>query len=410
MLIPGYQPRMVRVIFLLCMLSGLAWWLHGEQERGRFRRLDEGFLDFLLATAREEMKPDPSKLSEVVLVRLREEDKEEYAAWPPLPIDYQMIVKNLAPYEPAVLVMADPLHWPEPKPEFIDSLAQALLPIPRVVLAASVSSEGTADNESLQTLNERLPSINRSSDAAHAWPDARRVVAMPEPALRQADIGLVVVPASRAVAVHVSEKLMPSLELQALSNAGRVPFEKIRVTTGPGAGVHLSDAWFVPTPPNGTWAATEVPMTKVNALDLMVPEVTGADADLTKALGKGKTIILGIDRDSPGSPSKAAQCAATVAAALALPRVNVLPETGQYIAWGIAGSLGLLLLAWPKHKALTRALLFLFLALTASYLAFQSLQVWCPPAIPSALIAASGVLVRLFGRRHLEASAAKIES
>jgi hypothetical protein len=51
---------MVRAIFLLSVLSGLAWWLHGEQDRGRFRELDESFLDFLLGNARQEMKPDPA--------------------------------------------------------------------------------------------------------------------------------------------------------------------------------------------------------------------------------------------------------------------------------------------------------------------------------------------------------------
>lgn len=390
---------MVRAILLLSVLSGLAWWLHGEQERGRFRRLDEGFLDFLLANARQEMKPDSAKLNDVVFLQLREEDKGEYAAWPPLPIDYQMIVKNLATYEPSVLVIADPLLWPEPKPEFIDSLAQALLPIPRIILAASVSSDVTADEGSIKVLRERIPVISRSDNQGNPLPEVKRVDAMPEPALaRQSDIG-VVMQGSAHVAVRAREDLMPSLELQALANAGQVPFERIRITTGPGAGVHFSDAWFVPTPPNGTWGTTNVAITKVNALDLMVPEVTGTDTDLAKALGKGKTIILGMARDAGGATSKASQCAATVASALALPRVNVLSPTGQFIAWGIAGSLGLLLLLWPKHKAITRALLFLFLALTASYLAFQALQVWCPPAIPSALIAASGLLVRLFGRR-----------
>lgn len=52
-------------------------------------------------------------------------------------------------------------------------------------------------------------------------------------------------------------------------------------------------------------------------------------------------------------------------------------------------------------------MLFLFLALTASYLAFQALQVWS--TIPSVLIAASGVLVRLLGRRHTEVPTAKSE-
>ena len=68
---------MLRGFALLALLSGLAWWLNGEREHGRFREVDEVFLDFMLANARPQLKPDPAKLGEVVFVRLREEDKKE---------------------------------------------------------------------------------------------------------------------------------------------------------------------------------------------------------------------------------------------------------------------------------------------------------------------------------------------
>jgi hypothetical protein len=43
-------------------------------------------------------------------------------------------------------------------------------------------------------------------------------------------------------------------------------------------------------------------------------------------------------------------------------------------------------------------ILLLFLALTASYLAFQSNLTWGPPAIPAIIIAVSGLYARLFAK------------
>jgi hypothetical protein len=399
---------MVRSILLVILLSGLAWWLHGEQERGRFRQVDEGFLDFLLANTRQELKPDPTRLGDVVLVRLREEDKNEYAGWPPLPIDYQMIVKNLAAHEPAVLVMAEPLHWPEPKPQFIDQLAQTLLPLPRVVLAAGAGYGGEPDRSASPIPSERLPAIRRADDAAGALPKLTNWTAAPEAELaRQSDVG-VVIAGSQASAARSGDRVVPSLELQALSNAGQVPFDRVRLTTGPGAGVHLGDEWFVPTLSDGQWTRSDVVIKTVNALDLLVPDVNEAGEETSQALGKGKTLVIGIDNDS-SSPTAARLTAKTIASALALPRLHALSNMGELSAWGVAALLGLSLLRWPKHKALSRALLFLFIALTTSYLAFQNFQIWCPPAIPAALIAASGVLVRLFGRRHEEVPTTEVQ-
>jgi hypothetical protein len=387
---------MVRSLLLLTLLSGLAWWLHGEQQRGRFREVDDQFLDFLLANTRDDLKPDPAKLDGVVFLRMREEDKAEYAAWPPQPIDYQMMIKGLAPYEPATLIIAEPLQWPQPKPEFIEQLAQTLLPMPSVVLAAGATTGGKADATSTALSGEHLPDVT-AHGPTQVLPALSTINAPPEPALaRQSDVGCVL-PGKQSMAFLLGTRAVPSLEWMAIANATHTPLRLQRLNLGAGAGLHVGDELFVPLQPDGSLPPSTVTVPAINALDLMTAALTDADVELAKTLGKGKVMVLGIDNDR-ATPTTARLCAQAVAAALAMPRVQVLSRVQQIIAWGVAALLGLSLLLLPKTKGMSRALLYLFLALTASYLAFQSFKIWCPPAIPAALIAASGLFARAFGR------------
>lgn len=394
---------MLRAVILLSLLSGLAWWLHGEQQRGRFREIDDTFLDILLASTRDDLKPDPAKLSEVVFLRMREEDKKEYAGWPPQPIDYQMIVKALNASEPAALVIAEPLSWPVPKPDFIEPLAQTLLPLP-VIQAAGAAVEGTKDAAAVTFANDHLPAVTVRGPAS-ALPEITTFDRPPEPALlNQSDLGCFVA-AKPATAFRLGARVLPSLEWMAIANATHTPLLFQRLTLGPGAGLHVGDELFVPLNPDGTLPASTVAVPTINALDLMTAALTDDDAVLAQTLGKGKTLVLGIDNDS-STPTPARRTAQAIASALALPRVHALPAVQQFVAWGVSALLGLSLLFLPKTKGLTRSLLLLFLAVTASYLAFQGFKIWCPPAIPAALILASGLFVRLFGRPPAAATAA----
>ena len=213
---------MIRAFILLLLLSGLGWGLYHEQTRGRFQSVDETFVDFLLANARAGLKPDASKLGDVVFVRLREEDQKEYESWPPSPSDYQMIVKGLAPFEPGVLVFADPLNWPEPKPDTIPSLAQALLPIPSVVLAAQAAEKGKADEATQAFAKEYLPSLAKLSGQPELLPELPSLTRLPEPPFRQSDVGVVTTP-QLSFALRDNTRAVPSLILAAISRRSASP-------------------------------------------------------------------------------------------------------------------------------------------------------------------------------------------
>lgn len=375
---------MIRSTILLALLGSLAWWLHGEQEKGRLRQIDEGFLDFLLANTRDELKPDPAKLDRVVFVAMNESEKAEYSAWPPAPLDYHMIVKALAAYEPEVVVITETLSWPEPKPQFIDQLGSTLRPFPHVVTGVRASSNAG----DLAFARERLPVVTNVRGKTDALPLIGSIESVPEPELvRVSDAGVLTTPVS--IGQRLDDGIAPSLEMQVLAHALHVPFAHQRIVIGPGAGLHLGDEFFVPLNVDGSFTKASVTVPEVNAVDVMTP--VGAGVDVT--IPKGRILVIGKGDD------ETRQRVQIMAASLALPTLSVVSFAVEVVAWSLAALLALWMLSMPRTKAFMRAFLFLFAALTASYLAFQAMKVWCPPAIPAAIIVAGGLFARCFGRR-----------
>jgi hypothetical protein len=400
-----------RAVALLALLAGLAFYLDREQRAGRFQRADEVYLDFLLGNARERFDPARQAITDqVVFVRLREEEREEYSAWPPLPADWRMIVTSLAAYEPDVLVIPTPLRWGEPLPEFLGQLHEALLPFPSVVLGAEAASAGEAAPESVALLREILPRINRMDGDPGQLRAAGDAQAVPIAEVRrQMEIGLVIADVAAAgvpLAVRMGGEVMPSLVLQALSRHSRAPYLQQRLRLGAGAGAHIGGGLYVPLSPGGELqiaAATAVP--SVNALDLMTGSLADALSAGDKAkLGRGKIIVIGLDRD--GAPSLASTQARALAQALSFPRLRVLERREQWLVCGAAAFLALSLLWCRRSRAVRAGLVLIFLAFVVTFLLFQASLIWCPPALPAAIIAAGAVFSRLFGREARAAETA----
>ena len=306
------------------------------------------------------------------------------------------MVKAIAAHAPLALVIDAPLSWGEPAPDFIPELADALLPLPHVIAGIDVSTgSGTlADGPALQ----RLPQITNLNDESHALLIATEVKAAPAAAIAsKVELGChsSADPEQLAMAYRVAQRVVPSMLLQALTAVTNTPFSQQRLSTGGGAGLHLGDGVYVPLDERACLklanSSASAQMPTIDALDLMTPTLAGDESsDLTKALGTGKVIVLGLD--------KAAPLARGITEALARPRIRELLGWQQWSIWGAAALLGMHLLHRPRAKALSRMLLLLFLALTTSYLAFQNNLTWCPPAIPAMIIAVSGVFARMFGK------------
>lgn len=407
----------LRSAILLLILGALGYQLDREQRDGRFQQADDVFLDFMLANVRERLVADPSKLSdEVVLVRMREEDKAEYGAWPPPPIDWQMVLKGLVPFDPEVVVIATPLTWGQPPPDFVAEVGQALLPFSSVVLAVeggvSKDREDPKDGKdttlaAVRLLKDAMPSLTRIDGDSALLPVVASVTAMPEEVIRrQIELGLT--PASPEItkdsaalpfALRIGDAIAPSLTLQALSRFTRTPYAQQRLRLGPGAGGHLGGGIYVPLDDHGRITVKPtVTIPSVNALNFMTGNLAdGLSAEDKTKVGKNKIVVIGIDNDKPEPSITRIQTAALIDA-LSLPRIHAIGQMERWLICGIAALLGCLLPRFRGGKALRTGLILIFGALVVSYLVFQSHLTWFPPTVPAALLAASTLFAMLFGR------------
>lgn len=401
----------LRLILLLSCLGPVAWHLDGEQRAGRFQHVDDLFLDFLVANARERLSKPASAENEdqVAFVALREEQKGEYAAWPPPPLDWQTLFKALQPYEPRVLVIATPLNWGRPSPEFVPAVAEALLLFDQVVQGIEIQPAESVPKipPFMGDLAEVLPRFQRVDGPLSSAAAFSALITAPDPALRPAgDMGLLAVRQSAKgwslpYALLAEDTLIPSLLAQTFSRLTLSPYALHRLRLGPGAGAYLADGTFVPLQNDGSLAvnsATSVPV--INALDLMTGTLADALSPADKeALGKGKVIVIGPDHEENASPRGAYLHAQALAQTLSLPKLQKLTQIQQWIAWGIAAlAAAWLVLRVRRGRAFWMGIGLIFCALVISFIAFQAGLLWCPPTIPAALIAIGAILGMIIGR------------
>lgn len=423
---------MFRRLALLILLGGLGWQLNREQQAGRFRESDHLFLDFLLANNRDrfETKGGPAVSSDqVVFLRIREEDRVDYVEWPPQPLDWQMMLGSLAPYEPDVVVLATPLAWGGfSKPEFLPALAQALISLPNAVQSAEVRllPAGDAAPQGLPSPEEVLGQPPPAP--AHVAGDvtlARQIgtwLVPPDPALRgTVEGGFTVLPYTepgKAVVevpliLRTGTTLVPSLALQALTRHRRTPYAGQWLRLGAGAGLHLGEGWFLPLTDSGSFVVnSQLSVPSINALDLMTGGLADALSAQDKAiLGKGKIVVVGIDNDR-GAPSSARLQAQLVAQALALPSASSLDLRLQWAVWGVVGALTVLILpsVRSRGRAIWAGLGLIFAGLVTSYLVFQSNLLWCPASAPALLVVGGMLFVFVFGPARRKGSKAPAPS
>lgn len=403
---------LIRILLLLSCLATCGWFVLKEQQAGRLQRVDDLFLDFLVANARQRFaNPDPRAGHDVAFVRLREESAKDYAAWPPPPLDWRTILTSLKPFEPSVIVIASPLAWGRPAPDFIPALADALRPFPSVVLGVEAKM---ADRDSdapafMGDLKDSIPSFQSVDGDVSLALKLGSLITAPDPALRdQGELGLLSMRQSQdrwllPYAVREGDTLAPSILAQALARATRSPYAAQRIRLGAGGGAYLENGVFIPLEPSGEMAVDrKFPVPTVDALNLMTGALADGTSDEDKAaLGRGKIIVLGFDSDAPGTTSAYARpYARALAQALALPRLRKLSLAQQWAVWGAASLAGLwLVLRVRRGRAIITGIGLVFLALALSFVSFQSGLLWCPPTLPVALLLTGALAASVFGAK-----------
>ena len=398
------ESMLLRLLIWFVILAPMAWWMDREQAAGRFQKVDELFLDFLIANSREKLTtPDPSPpKGEVLFVRLDPAERNEYAGWPAQPIDWQMIFNGLREADDAVIVIPEPLSWGKPSPDFIPVLAESMVPFSSIVLGVEAQIDANLAGPAFTGgLGDVMPRFVKLSGELQRAPAFSALIAAPDNQLRRhAELGLMV---ERRLPYVLREEntFMPSVLAQALARHTHTPYATHRFVLGPGAGAYLQSGFFVPLQGNGD-VVFDSPMdvSSINALDFLSGGLANTLSVENQARIRAAKIIV-IGTDDTAQPGVARAHAQALAGILRLPRLRVLDRFEQLILWSFAALAGLwIVLRMPRQKAITRGLLFLFLTIVMGFLGFQTTLLWFPPTIPITFLSVSAVIGRLIGRRH----------
>lgn len=399
----------LRAILTLICLAATAWYLDGVQKSDRFQKVDDWFLDFLVANTRPRFEKAETA-GGVALVELREQDRAEYASWPPPPLDWQTLLKELSVYEPDVLLITTPLNWGQPAPDFTPAVAEALLKFPGVILGIEAPLE---DGEKkgpafLGEVGSLLPRFREVSGDAELTRQLAGPLTVPDPLVRVSnEVGLMCVRKADEewklpYAVFNGETLLPTVLAQTLALASRSPYEGgHRLRLGAGAGAYLLGGVYVPLENSGEFSVPDLDtVPTVNALQFMSGSLADALSDEDKASLK-KTSVLVVGTTATNAQASFSRLyARALNHLLALPKIRVLTQMEQWVAWAIAAAAALwMVLKVRRTKAVKTGLALIFAAFIASYLLFQSNLLWCPPTLPVALIAVGMLLGKMIGRK-----------
>lgn len=403
-----------RFVFTLLCLAGSTWYLAGEQRQGKLDFLADKFLNFLVISARDRFEKT-APAGKVALVEIREEDRADYASWPPPPLDWQTLLKGLQPYHPEVLVIVPPLNWGQPSLDFVPAVAEALVPFPSVVLGVETSLvEKTVSSPAfLGDLDARLPRLPRVDGPVSQLPALAALITAPDPAVRGSnELGLVCIRQEDGIwklpyAVRDGDTAIPTLLAQVFARFNRTPYAQgSRLVVGAAAGAHLLNGIYVPLDDSAQMSIsspTNIPV--INALTLMLGDLAGPISDADKATLESASILVvgfGASAAQPCQDTPARLYAQAFQNQLSQPSLHQLSELWQILVWSIL-AVGI---AWLAARLNRRQLLIagvigvLGLPLF-SILLFQSFLIWFPPVIPLSQILAGTLLALLLPTRKL---------
>lgn len=376
------KARAITLFVLLAVaLSGYKL----AERKGHLQESTEWFLDFLVANARNKIEVRASAdAKDVVLVQFNENDREEYSAWPPAPLDYIIALKRLYAHEPEVVAIVEPLRWDQADTQFVTQLRQAMVPFTSVVLGFDISSEGVGMTiENGDFASNEMPALKCRDDGSKYVLIFNRVTGVPDKGLRIAvqsgfshfsHPGIASQPNKVPFVAFDGHHLVPSLAAQVVTLYRHVPYASQRIAFGAGARLSLGDEHMVPLDPSGALVIDDkLKVPTVNALELMSPDLGDADSNLTRnTLGKKKIVVLSM------SPRGVTQARA-IAQALAAPSLERKPVVWDWLAAGLACLIGVWQLQYRRIGAVAIGLLFVLTSLIASLLVFQSSLAWWSP-------------------------------
>jgi hypothetical protein len=410
--------RLTLFLVFGALLTGLGEWNLRKGGSGFAAGLDQWWLEFCIANARDKIA-DPA----VTLVTINDDYKPAIGETLSQ-ADYAAVFGFVGKFEPKAVAFEPNPVFDETQPinqTTFELLKEAVLPLPRVTLGA-VGENGQPPQS--PTEQPAFPALSKvEGDTAQVTP-ITRVVAAPNPQLLAngtpaftgielaGDGGTAQGGRTLPLIARQGDRIVPSFVIQAVASQAGVALDQIVVKLPPAVGsgvIEIGEAIRVPIDARGRMRLYEQSGIRpgfypsISAFDLAL---TGeedetikkllADAEKDFATLKSNLVVIGRDRTEDRRETVVGY-AAPLSRADLLTRAIATIQSGRYIGWWplwarllsvvVIAAVALFVFRGSRAKVIVWGLIGAFLWFGISMVAFKSTLAWAPPFAPLALFA-----------------------
>ena len=390
----------------------IAFFLDREERQGTFEVVDAQYRSWLMANSEAEIL-EPS----VTFLALDDPGERVFDSWPPGPVDYSILVENLAKNDPRVIAVAPVLGWGEGTDDIlVSSMRSVLLRLDRekVLLGAELLQNPSGESIRPSTLS-LFPQLKNVVGDPAGIPVFTRAGLLPEPALTainpslgftRIDLGDAEARRKRdsftipLLARH-GEHVVASFVLMAMIKEAGVPLDSVEVNLD--ESVIRIGQLEIPIDRGGrlgVHTGIREAISKHNA-DILI--LVGAEdirdqlTDEQKKALLSRIVILGIDEEEARTielPNKGGEISQAELFAMAIATIQAkqfIVKVPRVVEYGIWAGLALIGLSMLRLKRKRRVVMWwgvlLILFFVANLMLFQYASQWSPLVVPLGIVA-----------------------
>ncbi|MDG1852613.1 MAG: CHASE2 domain-containing protein [Verrucomicrobiales bacterium] len=372
-----------------------------EENNGAFSNFNRGYINWLIDTKKVKAKP-PS----VTLLRISDSESSIFQEWPPSPIDYAIILKNLKEYKAKLIAIEPSMSWNNAGEGLLETLRTASLKYNKgELLMGAVFQMDQSVFESNDKLINLLNPISNISGDIKRIPEFTMIDPLPDRRLTSIGIpfGFTSIdmaeqdkmnnPLKVPLLARIKEAIVPSFALRAIMMEQDMNSNDVTIHLGDK--IAFSNGTTIPIDSQGSFEAFTGSRPDINKEDINILSLPQEELDESQLRSLSNRIILvGIDTKTeqiiPFRFGVKISNAERIALSIATIQSNLFIKSSssfyEYFIWVSIILLGLYLIRLKRSKAVARSLLAIIIYLAVNMVLFQSNNQWVSPMTPLSLM------------------------
>ena len=295
----SYKKKATIFLILCVVIISL---IRREENNGAFSNFNRGYINWLIDTKKVKAKP-----SSVTLLRISDSENSIFQEWPPSPIDYAIILKNLKEYKTKLVAIEPSMSWNNAGEGLLETLRTASLKYNKgELLMGAVFQMDESVFESNDKLIDLLNPISNISGDIKRIPEFTMIDPLPDRRLTSIGIpfGFTSIdmaeqdkmnnPLKVPLLARIKEAIVPSFALRAIMMEQDMNSNDVTIHLGDK--IAFSNGTTIPIDSQGSFEAFTGSRPDINKEDINILSLPQEDLDESQLSSLSNRIILvGID-------------------------------------------------------------------------------------------------------------------